>query len=433
MNPVDTFKSIMRSDGWQNILAGLGAKTKKGATAIAPAQLLHERELETIYLGEGLGARIVDIIPEDATRKGLELSCERPEDELALRTALDSLRLMEVAKNAYSMTRLYGGALIIPTALDGSANLAQPLNIARVKKVERLTVVPAPDVEFSSSQFQTDPTKERFGLPITYSVTFHLPSSEVTLPVHYTRAFPIFGRMLPRRVAAGVTASQKYFGLSALQGPYDALRDFGGVHDSVVNVMYEFVIGKITVEGLANMLAAGEEKKLLTRMEIIGLMKSVINMVILDSNETYTRDSVSLAGVPEVLDRFAQKLAAETGIPVTKLWGRSPAGLNATGESDLTMYYDMVDADRKEKLTEAINGIIDLVALSLKIENYQWAYKPIYQLTEKEEAEVEKLEAEKEKVQAETWKTYIDAGVYDPETVREYIEGEEREEDLLLE
>ena len=40
-------------------------------------------------------------------------------------------------------------------------------------------------------------------------------------------------------------------------------------------------------------------------------------------------------------------------IPVTKLFGRSPAGMNATGESDLSNYYEMI-ARRQESILRPI-------------------------------------------------------------------------------
>ncbi|MFQ8761936.1 MAG: anti-CBASS protein Acb1 family protein [Intestinimonas sp.] len=51
-------------------------------------------------------------------------------------------------------------------------------------------------------------------------------------------------------------------------------------------------------------------------------------------------------------------LSGASRIPVTKLFGRSPAGMNATGESDLRNYYDYVDTLREAKLRPILEKLL---------------------------------------------------------------------------
>ena len=43
-----------------------------------------------------------------------------------------------------------------------------------------------------------------------------------------------------------------------------------------------------------------------------------------------------------MIQEFATLVSAAADIPTTRLFGRSPAGMSATGESDLRNYYDRV-------------------------------------------------------------------------------------------
>lgn len=57
-------------------------------------------------------------------------------------------------------------------------------------------------------------------------------------------------------------------------------------------------------------------------------------------------------------------LSGASRIPVTKLFGRSPAGMNATGESDLRNYYDYVDTLREAKLRPILEKLLPVLAMS---------------------------------------------------------------------
>lgn len=45
-------------------------------------------------------------------------------------------------------------------------------------------------------------------------------------------------------------------------------------------------------------------------------------------------------------------LSALTNIPQTILFGRSPAGMNATGESDFENYYNFIERIQKQDVKE---------------------------------------------------------------------------------
>ena len=54
-------------------------------------------------------------------------------------------------------------------------------------------------------------------------------------------------------------------------------------------------------------------------------------------------------------------LSAVTCIPQTILFGRSPAGENATGESDLENYYNFVEGIQKRMLKKNIRTLIKAI------------------------------------------------------------------------
>ena len=63
-------------------------------------------------------------------------------------------------------------------------------------------------------------------------------------------------------------------------------------------------------------------------------------------------------------------MAGAAEIPATKLFGRSPQGMNATGESDLRNYYDMISSLQERQLRPALERLLPVMALSC------WGYIP---------------------------------------------------------
>lgn len=95
-------------------------------------------------------------------------------------------------------------------------------------------------------------------------------------------------------------------------------------------------------------------------------MSSTRNVLIDADGESFTRTEVgALAGLAAVLDKFLLLLlsgAAE--IPVTILMGQSPAGLSATGESDVRWFYDRIKSAQTSTLQPNLLRLILLLCLA---------------------------------------------------------------------
>lgn len=396
---------VNRKDGWSNVFVGLGQKKDKAKyTEYGDIILLDDVTLESIYMGDGLGGRIIDIIADDMTREWVSLDGDNG------KKVFDELIRLEAEKafnEAIKWQRLYGGALIVIGAMDGRGPESR-LNDTAIKKVEYLKVIPRTDISISESTFNTNPNSSEFGKVEKYAITYRIGSETIKKKVHASRCIPFYNDPAPALLRSSMSLDGRYWGISSLQRIYEELRDLGGVTQSIINILYEFIIGKFKVSNLARMFAEGRESQLITRIEIMEMSKSILNAVILGEDEEYTRDYATLAGLPEVIDRYMLKLSGSTGIPVTRLFGRSPSGLNATGENDLRNYYDLVEANQRNRLFPPLRMLVNLLSSYLKVDPPEVVFVSLYQLDEKEKAEVNKLNAETEKIKAETEKIIAD-------------------------
>ena len=66
--------------------------------------------------------------------------------------------------------------------------------------------------------------------------------------------------------------------------------------------------------------------------------KSNFKSVFINESDSFERTAVNLTGFSDLMDRFGRRLAAMADIPETRFFGRSPAGMNATGDSDMQNY-----------------------------------------------------------------------------------------------
>jgi hypothetical protein len=146
------------------------------------------------------------------------------------------------------------------------------------------------------------------------------------------------------------------------------------------------------------MVGENQEEKVIKRLAVAHNSKSYINAIVLDKEDVYQKKSNSFAQLPEIDDRFMQKVAGASGIPVTKFVGIAPAGMNATGESDMRNYYDMVAAYQETEWMPKLRHLDEIIAKSIGYTgSLEFEFVPLQQLSESEQADVDLKVAQRDK------------------------------------
>lgn len=403
---------LLKQDGWQNLAAGLGryGKDKTRATTFVSGCLLADTTLSSIYESEGFGAAIVDIVADDMTREWITIEND---EENKITNELKRIHAESIFNQALKWARLYRGSGIV-LGVSGNGEIEKPLTLGKGKRIMWMEVISAPQIIINNSLINEDLTSDNYGKIELFDVLIGI--NQRPAKIHYTKFLEFKGKPLP--YDAGVTDRDRlYWGMSALQQPYEYLQFFGSANQAVANILLEFIVGKYALAGLRDMMANGQEERVIKRMEVINYIKSVFNAVLLDETESYTRDSATLAGFADILDRFQMNLSGVSRIPVTKLFRRSPAGMDATGESDITQYYDDIASEQENILHDPLQRIVNIVAVSLGMASsvdtadFPITFNPLYQMSEKERAEIDKLNADTDDI-------YMGGGVIDPAEVR---------------
>ena len=399
--------NFFRLDGWKNFFAGLsGSSDKTQKTVFGNYPIISDDELTAMFIGEGLAKKISSAPADDMTRAWIDhVGPNRNE----VQKEFKRLKVRQKFNEALRYKRHFGGSLIFISFGDGKAlDKPAPKNPT---SIEQLRVYSRSQVLVSTQYINQDINSKNFG-ELDY---FELKRNNgAPIKVHYSRCLVFKGEPVPSN-SNRLKFDLRYWGSSVIQEVYSRLANLSGMEQGVANLMLEAIVGKYKIDGLAQILAGGSEKvqQLYKRLEIVNYSKSVINAVLLGEGEEWSRDTANLGGIPDIMDRYIIFLSAVSKIPVTRLFGRSPAGMNATGESDETNYYDFIDAQMEVSMEDPLNMLLDFMRGYMGlVEDDTYKFNPAKEMTLMEQI------AAREK-QANIDKIYIEATVLDPPEVRE--------------
>ena len=423
-------KDQIKNDGWVNLFSGLGTVAdKRKSTRAVPNGFLMDLELETIYADDGLGARIIDLLPDDMMKQGWHYNFNSEKEGFEEKTKIYDEIFKVIGANkkinqALKWARLYGGGLILLGVYDGD-ELDQPLNLNKIKNFENLKIIPRNNIMYGTMEWQMNPELPHYGQVEYYPVTFYVGREYIVKRIHYSRVIELHGIEIPSSDASIIPMEFRYWGLSVFQRIQERLKDLGSSFASLSNLLQELTIGKYKYRDLADIMASeGGEKLVQNRLQAMDLMKSTFHSVLMDTEDEFVRDTLSFGGVSDILHQFMMMLSASTGYPITRLFGVSPAGLNSTGDSDTYQYYDMVRARQQTDLLPILERIVHIISVWQNVEEPTIEFNPLEQMTEKEQAELEEKKANTEKTKADTYQMYIDMGIMTPEIVEELEFGD---------
>jgi phage-related protein (TIGR01555 family) len=182
---------------------------------------------------------------------------------------------------------------------------------------------------------------------------------------------------------------------------YERIKGLGESYASLETIIAEFIIGSMGIKNLANLIANGQESKILARLSLMDRTKHVQNTLLLDAEETYTRNAAATTGLEKLVDKLVLGISCATGIPVTVLMGESPAGLNATGDNDLRRYYDKIQGMQHSMLNDPLTKLVRYLILAknsklrgIDVDEFVIEYPTLWALTDSEEAKRRKDQAD---------------------------------------
>jgi phage-related protein (TIGR01555 family) len=400
----------VRGDGWMNVLTGLGigGRDKKQGGFFRISKIFDRAELDQLYRSDGLMRLIVDIFAHEMVRQGWVVEGDQ---EGKIIGKLEELRVNEAMINLIKWARLFGGSICIMGVADGLP-LDQPVDEAGLRDIQWLRVFDRYQAYSRDGTFESDLNSPNYGFPNVYTVNDNRTGA--VFYVHYSRVLRMDWNILPPRWQN----FNQGWGDPLAQSIYEELRNYSTAFSNTATIFEDFVNSVLYIPRLSEIIASQcGDQTVLKRLNIMALTKSNTNTIICDENEKYEKMTTNVSGISELLDRFMTALSAVARVPVSLLFGRSAAGLNATGDNDVRNFYDAVKQEQESKLRQCLEKLIRYIMISkdgpfngVEPEDWSLQFVPLWQNTEEQDAIVRKIVAETDSM-------YIDRGVLDASEV----------------
>ncbi len=377
------------TDGLTNVVANLGTARDKAAFSDYAAPTLSPYALINAYRGAWLPRKIVDIPALDSCRKWRDWQAEA--DQITKIEAEERrLDLRGKVLAARRAARLFGGAALLIGTGDGDP--AKLLSVESVKAGGLRYVALIHRRQLSAGMVETDAASPMFGQPAMWTIN---ASGTQMQAIHPSRLALFRGEPL---VDDGMVATDPGWGDPVLMSVIDAVRNLDATAANVASLVFEAKVDTVGIPDLMNKLGDPVyEAVLLRRWTLAETGKGINGTLMHDAEEIIGQKQASFASLPDLLDRFMQLASGAADIPITRLLGQSPAGMSSTGESDVRNYYDRVSAGQELEMGPAMMMLDECLirsALGARPEEVHYRWASLWQISDKERADIGKTNAE---------------------------------------
>lgn len=382
-------------DGFANLTArmGMGANNVLSDGMYMFNMLTKNRmQLEAMYRGSWIVGQVVDAVAEDMTRAGVTIKGEDDPDRIQeMQASMTKLGIWGALLETIKWGRLYGGALAV-MIIDGQ-KLDTPLDMKTVGKDQfrGLKVYDRWGLQPDLNNIIEDGMDA--GLPAYYTVVSDPNSGKVTNQrIHHSRVIRQIGIQLPVWQAI----VEQHWGESVIERLHDRLVSFDTATAGAANLIQRAHLRTVGIDKLREILAAGgkAEENLITMFHHMRMLQTNEGLTLLDKEDQFQAHSYTFSGLSDMVLQFGQQIAGASGIPLVRLFGQSPSGLNSTGESDLRMYYDNINAKQNNCLREGVMRVLRVLHMSkfgdAAPDNFDFDFVPLWQTSQKEKVEIAK-------------------------------------------
>lgn len=424
-----------RYDGYVNLINRYG--TDKDISEHYQYQsepAVPDETLAEFYEGNGLFAKIIDAPAEEAVKHGFTLEDVKDQEIIDFyQEALEELDWDETAINAIRWARLFGGSIAVMLINDGRG-IDEPLDWKNIQSIDDIRVydrsVIQPDFTSMFSYSHNDPFRtrgSRLGMPEYYNVY----SKYGAFTVHESRCLVFQNGVLPENCSNSI---YELWGMPEYIRIKRAIRDSELAHSNGPKLLEKSVQAVYKMRDLAAELATEEgEARVLRRLQVIDMARGILNSIAIDNdNEDYDFKSFQFSGVSEIIDTTCNQLSALTNIPQTILFGRSPAGMNSTGTSDLENWYNFIGRIQKKMLKSNLRYLLSIIFQAgmhtgevSEVPKIKPVFSPLWSMSELEQAQLEQTKANTQQTKANTAQIYVSMQALDPSEIRKKLADSE--------
>ena len=383
-------------DAFTNMLARLGTGTPnllEGTEYTTERMTRDFATLNALYRESWIVRRIVDVIPADMLKNWITITSGiEPAVEKKISLALRRTQLIDKLKRGMQWGRLYGGALGIMLVKHQGNDLTTPLRLDYIMPGDfaGMLIFDRWNGVSPSSELVDDVTDPEYSYPKYYTISD--PTNGGMVQIHHSRCIRFPGNLLPY----WEELSELQWGASVIEPIMDDLKKRDNVSWNIAQLTFMANLRVLKMEDLGQLLASTDaisQQELYNTIQAQNILMSNMGLQIMDSKDSMETHQYTFGGLADVYQQFLMDIAGAAEMPVTKLFGRSPAGLNATGESDLQNYYDMIAEKQESYLRPILNKVLPpfiISTLGSMPDDFDFDFDPVAEPSDKERAELAK-------------------------------------------
>lgn len=388
-------------------------------------------QLEAAYRGSWIVGRMVDCVAEDMTKSGIIANTNDGAKKIQkFKAGMSQLKIWKSLRETVQWGRLYGGAIGV-YQIEGQ-DLSTPLDIETIGRGDFRGIAVYDRWQLNPVLTEIIEDGPDIGLPAYYDIVLgsnmndpgQVPggqsqtkvnensvrsegnknsNSEAQMTgqtaggpaasrvrVHHSRCFVVGGHKLPFFQAI----TEMMWDESIIERVWDRLIEFDTATASAGGLIGRALLRTVGIDGLREILAAGGEAEtaLISMFDHMRQFQTNEGLTLLDKNDSFDTTAYSFAGLADVLIQFGQQVSGASETPLVRLFGQSPVGLSATGDSDIRNYYDSINSKQELHLRDAVEVITQILWRSLfgenRPEDFTFIFTPLWQMSAKEKAEI---------------------------------------------
>lgn len=362
----------LAKDGYNNMIAKLGADQNNALSAsyYSGSGLTQQwQQLTIMYRESWLVKKIIDIPSEDMTKSWISIDTQLSQDGIdRIEKEMRQFKIQKKMTEAVRWARLYGGTIAI-ILIDGQEDMMdQPLDLTLVMPgaFRGLIVKDRWSQIEPSMELVSDMQDPDYGYPKFYNVGELAKEDNMhskSVRVHHSRCIRMVGRELPY----AEEESEMYWGASELEHIFDELNKREATSSNIAQLVFQANLRVLKMSDLGQMLAMSDER---TQQELYGtiqaqnMLMTSFGLQVLDQSDSFETHPYAFQGLNDIYQSFQGDIAGAAEIPATKLFGKSPDGMNSTGEGDMLNYYDSIRQKQENTLRPALEKLMPVICVS---------------------------------------------------------------------
>lgn len=353
---------------------------------------------------------IAETIARDATRKWIKLTGPDEEKLKKLNEALQRFEVQAKFRRLAELDGFFGRSQLFVD--NGESDLKTTLLIKPETvgkgKLKALVVV-EPIWTYPGNYNASNPLAPDFYRPNDWYV--------MGQTVHRTRLLTIVAREVPDMLKPVYA----FGGLSLSQMAKPYVDNWLRTRQSVSDLIHSFSTMVLATD-MSSTLAGGNGQDLFRRVAFANQARDNRGLWVIDKdNETLENLATPLSSLDDLQSQSQEQMASVAGIPLVILLGVTPSGLNASSDGEIRTYYDKIHSYQEKVMEPPLRIVIDIIQI-----NEFGAIDPaigfeflsLWEMDETAKAAIRKSDAEADV-------GYVNAGIVDPDEVRERLSEDE--------